>query len=158
MARLTVQSTDRDGDKRQFSIEGDDALTDGSNYAARRTAATALLAAIQAIQKQNSTPAAPTTYWQFVSEDTKLEPDISDFANSSQVNTKWQIEFYQNGNAANLQHIPIPCANLDHANAAVNNGRVEIPTGSGVGATVKSTFEAWDTTATVVAIFHDERG
>ena len=157
MARLVVQSVDRDGDFKQISIPGDDAATNGSDYAAKRAAAAALLAAIQAIQVPGSGAEAPTAYWAYTSEDTVLEPDAAVFPNSAQVNTKWQIEYIVNGVAAEKKHVPIPIAYLDHADAVVQNGRIEIPIGTGDGATLVAAFEAFYTTATVEAIFHDER-
>lgn len=157
MARLIVQSVDRDGDYKQISIKGDDVATNGSDYAAKRAAAAALLAAVQAIQVPGSGDEAPTSYWAFTAEDTELEPDATVFPNSAQVNSKWQVEFIVNGVAAEKKHIPVPIAYLDHEDAVVANGRVELPIGSGAGLALKTAFEAFYTTATVESIFHDQR-
>lgn len=158
MGRIQLKFVDADKDTRQTSIPVQSALADGSNYAGQVTKAQNFRDAVAAVSL-----GALSDYGYVADEvNNDVSPPTNNFAQST---TNWTVQFSKttDGTAAGIiggtYTMSIPCANL--ALGVVRNGRVELDTGAGAGATLKAGFENLyfdedGNQAIVEAIFHRE--
>lgn len=133
MGRLQIKVIDSDGDRPQTSIPVSDAATDGTDYAAWRTAVVALESAIDGIIR------CPIDMTQYVSESIDLSalPPASPDAQGSDV---WVVEFSVDGMSGGPYTVSIPGA--DRSIGVIRNGRVELDISTGVGQTFVNAFES----------------
>jgi len=152
MGKSTIVVLDADGDKEQRSFETVNSLDDGSNYAANKTLHNALMTALMAtLIGEKDVDAYSGAY-----DELNAVAPGNKFA---QKNTRWVLEYVVTG-TTNVLTYSIGTANIGHADAVIANGRVELPIGTGVGAALKTAFEAavreGGSNVTLQAIYHQE--
>lgn len=133
MGRAIFNIVDYDSDRQQVSFETVDAALDGTDFQSTVTEVTALQSSIAAIILGNNGPVT----WQAYESGSTPAPPSDPFA---QTNIQWIFEFTDDVTGAR-RTTRLGTADLDVATTTYN-GAPAIDLSTGVGATLKTNFEA----------------
>lgn len=133
VSRMVLSIVDYDNDRMQLSFEG--ATSSAGTYAADLAAAEALADALEGITL------AERVYRDFVANRDAVTPVISASNPFSQTNIQWDLNYTDNVTGTEY-HTRIGCADLS-ISAGVIGGVNYIDLTAGVGATLKTAFEAY---------------
>lgn len=135
MGRLIMKSIDKDRDRKQFSVPTADVASSSTDpYNTLATPYATLQAAFAAVMltEIEDYTIAPT-----VVENT-VDPSAQ--GNFAQNGITWNLEYTVNGMGGPSYNLIVPGADLNQG--ITRNGRIELDLSTGVGATLKTAFEA----------------